>query len=173
MKCHTGLETTAVDSGQRQSQLCSCWRRCYQYWSDTLGIPKRWPSSDPFPSNMSHPTWWSNTLLSRVSLPSTDTRVLLDWNCVKVQIKLRKVHLWAQPLPAGPLELCHCYWDFFWPWLTLYVVCWLFSLSFGFSSLSPLTQQLDLSSTVLYCPTLSTHIPLLGLSLPGGHRLAP
>ena len=113
VRCPTGLETTAVDSGQRQSQLGSCWCRCRQYWSDTLAVPQGWPSSDPFPSNRSHPTWWSNTLLWPASLPSTDTRVLLDWNCVQVKIRLRKVHLWAQPLPAGPLELSHCYRDFF------------------------------------------------------------
>lgn len=124
MRCHTGLETTAVDSGQRQSQLGSCWRRHCRYWSDTLAVPRGWPSSDPFPSNRSHPTRWSNTLLWLVSLPSTDTRLLLDWNCVKVKIRLRTVHLWAQPLPAGPLQLS-LFLRFFWPWLTFYVICWL------------------------------------------------
>ena len=155
MRCHTGLKMTAVDSGQRQCQLGSCWRRCCQYWSDTLGILQRWTSSDPFPSNKSHPTWWSNTLLSPVCLPSTDTRVLLDWNCVKVKIRLRKGYLWAQPLPAGPLELSLLL-RFFWPWLTLYVVCWLILSFLWVQQCFSTYQQLDLSSTVL--PTLLTSL---------------
>lgn len=118
---------------------------------------------------------WSNSLLSPVSLLSTDMGILLDWNYFIFRT-IQKC-LWIHPLTVQPFQLSHCYWNWFLAFVDFSLLTCSLFFSSGFMSIIYLPdKQIWILQFSCLTPFLSLYfhhstLPILG-SLPSPSILA-